>query len=184
MYAKGFIDKALGNLDKTLEEDPGFFKPYHLKGILLAMQKKKDEAIVAYAKAVELAPNSIELKMDFAKFYLNNELKDEALKLYQNILENAPDSPDGHYGLGLIFVQENKLDEALQELVMAKDIFQKQVPKEGEELPANPNRGHVHYQLGLIYKQKGDAEQAFVEFTQACAEYDVLLKKLSAKAAK
>ncbi len=178
MYLKGFEKKALQKLERVLQEDPGYYRPYQLQGAILAGQKKVAEAIQAYQKAVELAPKMIKLKMELGQYYLDNGKRDEALELYKNILEENPDSPDGHYGLGTIFAREDKLEEALQELVMAKNLFQKQQPKEGDKR-FNPNRGHVHHELGLIYTQQGDFEQAFVEFTQACEAYDKLVRDFS-----
>ena len=184
MYVKGFDDKALSKLEMVFQEDPEYYKPYRLQAIVYTRQKKMELALAAYNRAVELAPKLVQLRMELAQYYVTTNQLEEALKIYQGILEGEPESADAHYGLGVIFLKEGKLEEARQELVLAKDLFQKQMLLAGEEVLA-PTRGDVHRQLADIYSRDGDLEQAYLEYTQACSEYksvvDIFLPQLNVR---
>ncbi|MEH2026036.1 tetratricopeptide repeat protein, partial [Nostoc sp.] len=92
-------------------------------------QKKLDAAVAAYQKAIQLNPN-----LATAYYNLGNALSDQkkldaAIAAYQKAL-TLPDTPGppasdytlAHNGLGLVFQQQGKLKEAIEQFDKAEEI--------------------------------------------------------------
>ena len=89
-----------------------------MSGDLFGSGKRK-EAIIAYRRAIELAPEDERGYLGLAKL----EDPDESEAVLRQLVEKIPDSVDGHYRLAQRFAKRNDLKTAIKELheVIEKD---------------------------------------------------------------
>lgn len=112
-------------------------------------QKKNDneEAAQYYRKALELAPENINVLMRLADFYLKNEEYSEAIATYENVLQQKADFIPAVNNLAYLYTEKGgNLDRALE---LANMVARK--------LPDNPD---VADTLGWIYVKKEVYSQA------------------------
>lgn len=138
---------------KRENEAVSFFK----KGSKFLEEKKHDEALKAFQKAIELKP-------DFTEAYLNAgillfQLKQdvEAEKALLKVLEFQPENlqvqrmlADINFEQAKVLMQEKKMDEAIEELQQAYGF--------------NADHGYVNFLLGYIYSQKKMKDEAIKHF--------------------
>ena len=88
------------------------------------------------------------LERDFAR-------KDLATRIagWRQALRVRPDDARAHHGLGTVFFQRGRLDEAVSHLRAAVE--------------ADPHHPHAHYHLGLALQARGDLEGAIASYRDA-----------------
>jgi tetratricopeptide (TPR) repeat protein len=118
------------------------------------------EAIAELKKALDLAPNSVPEKLNYALALLRGGRAPEGVKLLEDVQRRDPSLPHTWFNLGLNFKQSNELDRAAAQ-------FQRLVQ-------LAPNEPIAHYQLGTIYRALGRAPEAIAEFELA-SKLDPLL---------
>lgn len=161
-WKSGTFDKALQNVDKTIEysdklelEHPGIKgEAYNLKGTIYAGQKKFDEAVSNFKKALsdELYQTPEYSLYNLATMYL--EKKDIALALEtdQKTLErNSHYAPAWHL-LSKLYVAQGKPNDAINALRHA--------------ILEYPGYAEAHYDLAQLYLQMGATEKARDEFVK------------------
>ena len=94
---------------------------------MLSNQKKLDEALAAYQKAIQLDPKNVYAYNGLGFLYYNQKKLDKAIANYQQAL-SLPDDKSGapttahtlvHSNLGLVFQEQGKLKEAIQQFKQA-----------------------------------------------------------------
>lgn len=115
--------ESLEYLNKAAEMEPENPEVFYEKGFLLILQKKQKEARVEFEKALSLNPDDM-----WASYYLellNIDPKDPLMKEQsqwaQKILGN-PTDPEPHYSLGMIYLNDKKIDQALWEAETVKRL--------------------------------------------------------------
>ncbi len=86
-----------------------------------------------------------------AKLYLGNALRkkndlDKAESVFRSLVESRSDARDGHYGLGLVFLDQGRTDDARSEFL--------------KTLEADPEFGEAHHTLAVVFMQIGRADEA------------------------
>jgi tetratricopeptide (TPR) repeat protein len=138
---------------KREEEAIGYFK----KGTKLSGEKKFEEAIQAFQKAVELKEDFFEAYVNLGAFLFQQQKDDEAEKALLKALEIRPEESkpkeilaDINFEKAKLLIQKNKLDEALERLKQSYNF--------------RTDHAYVNFLLGYLYHEKGMKEEAIKHF--------------------
>src|SRR4051812_45913007 len=111
------------------------------------------EAIAELKKALDLAPNSIPEKLNYALALLRGGRAPEAVTLLQEVQQRDPALPHTWFNLGIYYKQNNELDKATAQFERLVQLA--------------PGEPIGHYQLGTLYRADGQADRAAAEFQRA-----------------
>ena len=89
---------------------------YGCLGDALILQKKPDEAVAAFRKAIELNPRYANAYIGLGGALYNQKNFDEAIAAFRKAIELEPKTAAAHYNLGLALSQQNKLDDSIAAL--------------------------------------------------------------------
>lgn len=146
--------KASGEFRKVIQLDPTFQDAYKWLGDLLLNSPRRlyDQAIQAYQRAVELAPDYAEALVGLGDARQAKGQYDEAIAEYQKALALEPENARVHYGLGKIYYNEKQLyHEAVGAYQRANQL--------------DPKFLEAHLSLGEIYEEKGLYKEAVARYT-------------------
>jgi protein O-mannosyl-transferase len=126
---------------------------YNNLGNTLRKERKPDEAIVQYRKALETCTKCPGVMKGLGYVFADKGEWQEALEWYQRAMESWPGAYAGNNNdLGIALVHLGRTDEALVQ-------FQEAVRLDGKFIDA-------HYNLGLLLKQLGRPEEAKKQFEE------------------
>lgn len=145
-YAFNQPDRAEAQCQAALERQPNNADVYNGLGIAIAMQRRYDEAVVAFKEAIRLQPEHPWAHNNLGFTYLKQDRLDEAIEELNVALRINPENAQAHYNLGLAFAKQGKYDQA--------------IPSYQEALRFEPDMAAAYYDLGLIYRNLGQREQA------------------------
>jgi Tfp pilus assembly protein PilF len=110
----GRPDLALDHLKKAVELDPGYADAHFHLGTALAEARQWDEAVKSYQKALELPtltiPETANQNLGLALYHLKRYREAEQTLRFAISLD--PKMQAAYYNLGLVFIAENRRDEA------------------------------------------------------------------------
>jgi tetratricopeptide (TPR) repeat protein len=106
--AETFIQQQI----KKAPDDP---RLYYLLGGLLETQKKEDEALKAYNKAQELAPENVDALLASAKLLGKMGRNKEAMERFSKMVEKDPKSIPGNMGIAAIYESEGEHVKAMEQ---------------------------------------------------------------------
>jgi hypothetical protein len=118
------------------------------------------EAIAEFKKALDLAPNSIPEKLNYALALLKGGRVNEGLALLENVQRLDPSLPYTWFNLGLNYKKQGDTDKGIAQ-------FERMVAL----VPSEPIG---HYQLGTLYRLEGRTADAIAQFQRA-SQLDPLL---------
>jgi len=113
---KGDLEGALALVDALLAKHADDFEGWKLKGDLLAVRGKRDEAIGAYRKSVDVKPSFVVGYSVLVTSLLQAGKPDEAGKALEQMKKNAPRNPLTTY-VGAQYAYEQKDFKSARELV-------------------------------------------------------------------
>jgi len=113
------------------------------------------EAIAEFKKALDLAPNSVREKLNYALALLHGNRVPEAIALLENVQRLDPSLPHTWFNLGIYYKKSDQPEKAQAQF----EQFAKLAPDE----PI------AYYQLGTIYRAAGRNAEAIQEFEKASA---------------
>ncbi len=124
-----------------------------LEGKLFLKERKKEEALVCFKKALISSPGYLELQLQTA--YLYNRLKkyNEAEQLFLQILENNNSRIEAHHGLVIGYNRSEQYDKAIEAALKGIEIDQKYAP--------------LHYHLGEAFYRVEEYE-ASAQVLETC----------------
>lgn len=109
------------------------------KGVALEQQgERAADVISAYAKAVELDPESAGAWLNLGTVHYNERHWTEAEQCYRKALGARPDYALAHYNLGNLFDETARPREAIEEYRKALEL--------------DPTYADAHYNLALLYQ--------------------------------
>jgi tetratricopeptide (TPR) repeat protein/TolB-like protein len=167
-YALGAVHQTLGNRWKAAAQfrastqlDPTYPEPYKALGdlFLTAPRRLFDQAIEAYAKALELRPFYAEAYAGLGDANAAKGNIDGAVSAYQKALANNPLNPRVHVSLGKIYYGEKQL------YYEAVNSYKKAI-----ELDAR----YIEARMGLaeVYEEKGLYQDAIAEYRKVVEQDD------------
>jgi tetratricopeptide (TPR) repeat protein len=111
------------------------------------------EAVAEFKKALDLAPNSLQDKLNYGLALLREGKAAEAVALLKQVQQQDPALPHTWFNLGIYYKKAGDTDAARQQF----ERFVQLVP--GEPIG--------HYQLGTLYKLEGRNAEAVAQFETA-----------------
>ena len=113
------------------------------------------EAIAEFKKALDLAPNSVREKLNYALALLHGNRGPEGVALLEQVQRLDPSLPHTWFNLGIYYKKSEQPEKALAE-------FQQMVK-------LVPDESIAHYQLGTVHRAAGRNAEAIDEFGKASA---------------
>lgn len=172
-YQNGDFTAARSQLEILLEHEPAHAEALHLLAVLLAQDKRFDEAEPHFLAAMRHAPNRLDFCCNYALSLHERGRSQEAVDHFLLVLSHQSRLVLALNGLG------NALC-ALGEYERAEDAFRKALKVE----PANPL---LHNNLGNALKERGQIKQAIASYRravsikpgypQACVNLGIALKE-------
>ncbi|NJD56129.1 MAG: tetratricopeptide repeat protein [Nitrospirae bacterium] len=110
-------------LQETVRKDPKNLKAWTDLGNLMMDTHRYQEAIDAYAKALELNPKDADIRVDMGTCYRNTGKPDIAVKEYKKALEINPGHVNAHKNMAVVLMQDFKdYPQAIKEFEKALEI--------------------------------------------------------------
>ncbi len=153
---KGIIYETEFQFDEAIKEyEKGGNSIVVLNKIATLYNKtgKRDKAVEALKKILEIDKDNIEAHFDLAGTYYAMGLFDDAIKEYEIVLNLNPQSVVSLDNLGNICFDQGKIDKAIEYYKRAIAI--------------NPNFSPVYNDLGNAYHSQGRIEEAITEYKKA-----------------
>jgi tetratricopeptide (TPR) repeat protein len=159
-YALGVVHQNLGNRWKAAAQfrasaqlDPTFAEPYKALGdlYLTAPRRLFEEAIKAYAKAIELRPFYAEAHVGLGDALAAKGDVDQAVSAYQKGLEINPMNAKVHVSLGKIYYSE-------------KGLYYESVTAYKKAIDLDPAYLDARMGLAEVYEDKGLYKEAIEEY--------------------
>ncbi|NEP73002.1 MAG: tetratricopeptide repeat protein [Okeania sp. SIO2G4] len=116
-------------------------------------QKKIDEAIALYQKAIELNPNFALYQQTLGDALAKIDKWKEAATVYQKAIEIKPTSALSHHNLGKVLEKQGQLEQAIASYSQAIEI--------------NPNFSEFYIGLGRVLVEEGLLYEAISHFQKA-----------------
>jgi tetratricopeptide (TPR) repeat protein len=113
------------------------------------------EAIAEFKKALDLAPNSVREKLNYALALLHGNRTAEGVALLEQVQRLDPTLPHTWFNLGIFFKKSDELEKARVQ-------FEQMVK-------LTPDEPIAHYQLGTVYRAVGRNFDAIQELERASA---------------
>jgi len=148
--------KAAAVIAKTLFNsriDCKYAIPHVNLGNVLKDQRKREEAIVEYKKAIELDPNYALPHNNLGNVLKDQQKREEAIVEYKKAIELDPNDALPHNNLGIALRDQGKDEEAIVEYKKAIEL--------------DPNHATPHNNLGIVLKGQGKTEEAIAEYKKA-----------------
>jgi CHAT domain-containing protein/Tfp pilus assembly protein PilF len=113
---KGNLEEALAYFEELKTKDStNAYADYGL-GLIQFYQKDYEQAVIHFKKSIEFDTGSVEVYSSFCETSkLLNKL-DMAEQYMANLMKSNPANARAHYGLGLVYQMQGKLEPGLQEL--------------------------------------------------------------------
>jgi tetratricopeptide (TPR) repeat protein len=121
-YEKGHFTEALDDINRSIELDPSDVNALHHRGNVLFALGNFEEARVAYETMLKLTPNESSTWNNLGATLDALSRPEEALRAFQRATECNPPSKNAFFGMALIQIRLNRLDDA----VATVDRFDKQ----------------------------------------------------------
>ncbi len=158
LYQKmGDRERAVIELQRALELDPGFPDAHSSLGTIRFEQDDLDMAIHHYVQALASDPNSYAAHYNLASAYQKQGKRQRATRHYLEALRVSPESEPGlkhaHSNLGALYFNQGDPDNAIHHYLKA--------------LSADPDFAVAHYNLAAAYRSRGDWERAIHHFSEA-----------------
>jgi tetratricopeptide (TPR) repeat protein len=159
-YTLGTVHQALGNRWKAAAQyraatqlDATQPEPYKALGDLFLIQPRRlfDQALEAYAKAIELRPFYADAHVGLGDARAAKGDTDAAIKAYQQALVYNPVNPRVHLSLGKIYFAE-------------KGLYYESVTAYKKAIELDPGSVEARMGLGEVYEDKGLYKEAAGEY--------------------
>jgi tetratricopeptide (TPR) repeat protein len=159
-FTQGSIHQALGNRWKAAAQfraatqlDPAYPEPYKALGdlFLAAPRRLFDQAVEAYAKAIELRPFYAEAFVGLGDARAAKGDVDGAVGAYTKALTHNPINPRVHMSLGKIYYAE-------------KGLYYESVNAYKRAIDLDSNSVEARMGLGEVYEDKGLYKEAIEEY--------------------
>jgi tetratricopeptide (TPR) repeat protein len=138
---------------RMVEVSPENHLGHGVLGNVALHEKRYDEAIADYRRALELQPNYALWSSNLGRAFLLTGRTAEARTAFEDALRDQPDLAAAHHQLGFLFVTQGDFDRAIEHFEAA--------------LRSDPDLHEVHYNLGLALLQKGRTDEAIAHLQRA-----------------
>lgn len=112
----GKKDEAKAALERILGTEANNPEVHKMLGAYALEDAQTQQAIVHYKRALELSGGDPQLKLSLATAYYRSGDKNAAKRIYENMIENGESSPDIVSNLSMLYLEENRVNDALNQL--------------------------------------------------------------------
>jgi TonB family protein len=120
---------------------------------MLTYNKKYDEAISCFNKAIQLMPSNIHFLLGRGRTYFLNGKNSEAMADFNRAIELEPNYAYAYLGRGAVYMKDDKLDKAIIEFSMATQI--------------NPDFAEAYLYRGVAFEKSGEINMADLDKKRA-----------------
>jgi predicted O-linked N-acetylglucosamine transferase (SPINDLY family) len=149
----GRVDEAEAALRARLDGDAGDGAAWNELGHVLRARGDRVGAEAAFARAVAIAPRSLEPRVNLGLMLVERGTMDEARAQFEAALDLAPDEPVVLSNLSATLRQAGELERAIELVQRA--------------LARRPDAAAAHVNLGLALADRGDVAEALPFFERA-----------------
>jgi tetratricopeptide (TPR) repeat protein len=122
MVRGGDLDKALVSADEALKQRPDWEEAALFKARILLSQKEPQKARAFYEMFLNDNRGANHVRLNYARFLVDQKEWQKALEEFKRVADNVPDDADTIYAVGLLSLQNNRLDEADKYLRRALEL--------------------------------------------------------------
>lgn len=122
MVRGGDLDKALVSADEALKRRPEWEEAALFKARILLSQKEPQKARAFYEAFLADNRGANSVRLNYARFLVDQKEWDKALEEFKRVADNLPDDADTVYAVGLLSLQNNRLEEAEKYLKRAIEL--------------------------------------------------------------
>jgi len=139
----GRMGEALTWLRRAATRTPPLSSTFHELGILLAMQRRYDEAEAAFKRGLELAPTDADLSVELGGVYISRAEAANAKLAFARALSQVPGHPRALHGFGTALLFEG-------EFARAAERFRQVLARNPSHVRARLDLGHCLLELGRL----------------------------------
>lgn len=156
---------AMKNLMTARIQDESFIDPKIQIAHIYAAQNDTLSAKVFFEEAINVSPDDLSLKYDYALFLQDNGFPEQAMLYYDTLLSVVPNHPDCIYNQGyinLVYLGDNE---------KALECFDK-------VLEINPKSVNALFNKGRTYEQMGDfinAKSIYLQILRTYPDYQLAI---------
>jgi tetratricopeptide (TPR) repeat protein len=187
---KDEVEQLVLRASEAAPNDP---EPHRLLAELRERQRRSEDAICEYRKAVELESGGVAASDAFVR--IGNLLRaqkryDEAQQEFQHAIQSDPTNAEAYYNLGAVYEQQDNVDRAVQlyrqvvefqstgiaasqayvrigNLLRARKQYDQAAQEFQHAIQSSPNNPGAYYDLATIYEQQGNTKKALTNYIQA-----------------
>lgn len=134
-------EKAHKYLDQSIDLKYGETTPYLLKYQAYSEDSDLENAETTLRNAFDSFPDDEQVLLTMIQFFIDNDKRDDALDYLNLALEDAPDNHTLHYAKGVMHMQAEDYDKALESLLKSIEL--------------NNEYFNSQYNAGVCYYNKG-----------------------------
>ena len=129
----------------VVKKSPGKARPHFNLGAAFSEQKRDEEAIPQYQRALEISPKLAEPHINLGEALERQGKIEEAAEYYRAALKIEPDLAEAHNNMGAILEKQGRTEEAIQYYQNALKI--------------RPHYASAHFGLANALVEKGKVEE-------------------------
>ena len=156
IYKSGNLLRAELLTKKLINTNPKVVFLYNLLGLILAEQKKTEQAMKCYERGIKIDPSFGMIYNNIGLIYFENKTKDNIKKaenFYKKAISLDKKIPEPHNNLGSLYDYLYKVEDAIDCYRQAIDI--------------NPKFSYAHHNLGSAYLSIGKFREAKKNFKES-----------------
>ncbi|GAB4509145.1 MAG: tetratricopeptide repeat protein [Sulfuricaulis sp.] len=146
MVRGGDLEKALVSAEEALKQRPEWEEAALFKARILLSQKEPQKARAFYETFLDNNRDANNVRLNYARFLVDQKEWQKALEEFKRVADNVPDDADTIYAVGLLSLQNNRLDEADKYLRRA--------------LVIRPQNDQARLYLGQVAEQRKQYDEA------------------------
>ncbi|CAI3946252.1 Flp pilus assembly protein TadD [Commensalibacter communis] len=154
LYEQGHHVEGEAALKSSILINPYDSRAYHALALIQEAMGNKQQAEIAFRKAIELQPSSLTYWRALVQFYYQGEAFDQALNIAKDAVKNNQDKIEFLHELGVLLNQMGLLGDA-------ERVFRKIVRLNSNIISAYANLGAVLFQLNRLKEAKDYLLYAF-----------------------
>ena len=184
LVQQGRLDEARTQMLDELQRNPASVDGYNLLGIIDSDGQDYPDALAAFQKALQLAPNSTKTHNNLGNMYIAQKRMDLAESEFKTVLRLDPGNQDGNYNLGVLLMTKGSPAAAIPYFVrvhpanlptrfnLIRACLQSKRTAEALRMAAtisakNKNDVQVHFSLGVLLASEKQYKPAQLELETA-----------------
>jgi tetratricopeptide (TPR) repeat protein len=165
-YAKENYFNAVSKYKRALAIDSMFAFCWDNLGLTYRKMEKYDEAIAAYRRSLQVDPNGKTPLQNIPVAYEYQHKYPEAIQSYRDYIAKQAKDPEGFYGLGRVLVMQDELEDGLDNLCKAYNLY----------ISLNsPYRTDAEQVISLVYSKMKKANKV-KEFKEILEKNDIKME--------